>query len=421
MAVMTMEDLKKHIEAEVLPILRTEVGKSVAELIQASLAKALEPVAKEQHDWMSKILGRQEAEAPRKREKGELAGFVIRCAAASAMSAKSGRLAAPEDIAKGWGFPDIARTIIEAREKALAAGDPLAGGTLIPQQFSQDYIDMLRPLSVVRRMGATSLPMPVGSIKIPKITSGMTAYYVGENTNITKSQLATGQVSLVWKKLAGLTPVSNDLLRYSSPGADAIVRDDAVRATAQAENSAFLRSQGVAGEPKGLRYQAAAANIVGAAATSLANVTTDLGKLIQKLMDNNIPFTRPAWIMAPRSYVYLSTVQTTTGQFAFRDELMQGKLWGYPFGVNTGIPCNLTDGGNTDETEVYLCDFADVVIGESLNVMVDASSEAAYYDGATVQASFSLDQTVVRVITEHDLAVRRAESVALLNKVRWGA
>jgi len=420
MAVMTMEDLKKHIEAEVLPVLRTEVGKSVAEFVKESMAKALEPFAKEQHDWMSKILGKQETEIPRKREKGELAGFVIRCAAASAMSAKSGRPVPAEDIAKGWGFPDIAKTIIEAREKALAAGDPLAGGTLIPQQFSQDFVELLRPLSVVRRMGATSLPMPVGSIKIPKITSGMTAYYVGENANITKSQLATGQISLVWKKLAGLTPISNDLLRYSSPGADAIVRDDAVRGTAQAENAAFLRSQGMAGEPKGLRYQAAVGNVIGAASTSLANASTDLGKLIQKLMEANIPFTRPGWLMAPRSYIYLSTVQTTTGAFAFREELTRGTLWGWPYAVNTGIPVNLTDGGNTDETEVYLADFAEVIIGESLNVMVDASSEAAYYDGSQVQASFSLDQTVVRVITEHDLAVRRAESVALLNKVRWG-
>lgn len=419
MAVMTMEDLRKHIDSEVLPILRVEVGKSVAELVQASVTKALEPVAKAQHDWMSRILERQE-EPARKREKGELAGFVIRAAAASAMHAKGGRLVPPEEIAKGWGYPDVAKMIVETREKALAAGDPLAGGTLVPEQFSQDYIELLRPISVVRRMGATSLPMPVGSIKIPKISSGMTAFYIGENTNITKSQMATGQVALVWKKLAGLTPVSNDLLRYSSPGADAIVRDDAVRASGQAENTYFLRGDGMAGVPKGLRYQAASGNIVGAGATSLAQVTTDLGKLVQKLMDNNIPFTRPGWIMTPRSYVYLTTVQTSTGAFAFRDEMMNGRLWGWAFGVNTGIPSNLTDGGNTDETEVYLADFADVVIGESMRIAVDASSEAAYYDGSTVQASFSLDQTVVRVISEHDLAVRRAESVALLNKVRWG-
>lgn len=422
MAVMTIEDLKKHIQEEVLPILRTEVGKSVAELVQASIAKALDPITKEQHDWMGRILGKQEVEAPRKREPGELFGRYCRAIAAGSMLAKAGNAKAPEDIAKAWGDHDIAKLITEGREKALAAGDPLAGGFLVPVQFAQDVVELLRPVSVVRLMRAVTLPMPTGSFKLPKLTSGATGYYIGENVNITTSQLATGQISMVFKKLAALTPISNDLLRYSSPGADGIVRDDIVRALAQAENTYFLRGTGVAGVPKGLRYQAAVGNLITANGTvSLANVTTDLGKLLGKLLANNIPLTRPGWILSPRSYIYLITVLTSTGARAFGDEITQrGTLWGFPIRWNTGIPETLTDHGGTTESEVYLADFADVVIAEAMSMAVDVSSEAAYYDGSNVQATFSLDQTVVRAIAEHDLAVRRAESVALLNGVTWG-
>lgn len=70
---------------------------------------------------------------------------------------------------------------------------------------------------------------------------------------------------------------------------------------------------------------------------------------------------------------------------------------------------------------MYLADFADVIIGDALNAIVDVSSEAAYHDGTAVVAAFSKDQTVVRVILANDLAVRHAEAVAVLTGVTWGA
>lgn len=424
MAVMTKEDLTRHIMETVVPVLKTDLSKTVAELVAEMVKREMEPLRATQHDWMTRVLGEDGGgrAAPQKRQPGELFGLYCRAIAASSFYVKQGQFVSPQDVAKRWGHADVARLLDEHQAKALAAGDPLAGGFLIPQQFSADVIELLRPASAVRRLGATVIPMPVGSLSIPKITAGATGYYIGENENITKSQLTTGQVKLSFKKLAALTPVSNDLLRYSTPGADAIVRDDIVRALGQAENSNFIRGDGTAG-PRGLRYQVAAANRLNATGgtVSLANVTIDLGRLIQALMDNNIPFTRPGWIFAPRTYRYLATVQTTTGAYAFREELIGGKLWGWPYAVNTGVPTNLTDGGGTTETEVYLADFADVLIGESMSMAVDASQEAAYHDGSSVVAAFSQDQTVVRAITEHDLAVRRDVGLAVMNQITWGA
>ena len=99
--------------------------------------------------------------------------------------------------------------------------------------------------------------------------------------------------------------------------------------------------------------------------------------------------------------------------------MMRGSLWGYPYGVTTQVPENLTDHGNVDESEVYFADFADCVIGEAQRLILDASAEAAYSDGVNVIAAFSQDQTVVRTIAEHDFVVRRDVSVCVLNGVRW--
>lgn len=57
----------------------------------------------------------------------------------------------------------------ERRSKAMAATDPTGGGFLVPEQFSTDVIELLRPMSVVRALVGQTLPMPVGTLNIPKI------------------------------------------------------------------------------------------------------------------------------------------------------------------------------------------------------------------------------------------------------------
>ena len=114
------------------------------------------------------------------------------------------------------------------------------GGFLVPEEYSTELIEYLRPLSVIRSMNPVIVPMPVGSISIPAMTGGATAEYIGEGSNIAVSQPAFGQIKLTWKKLATLVPISNDLIRFSSPQADAIVRDDLVAAMAQREDAALF-------------------------------------------------------------------------------------------------------------------------------------------------------------------------------------
>jgi HK97 family phage major capsid protein len=307
----------------------------------------------------------------------------------------------------------------EGLAKALTiAGD--GAGYIMPTEYSTDLIEFLRPMVAVRKLNPIVIPMDKNTLQIPKLVSGSTATYIGSDDDIVNTKPTFGMLNLVFKKLAALVPVSNDLIRYSAPSADDLVRNDLVQGMAQRENQAFLRDNGTSNTPKGLRYQAASGNIFAANATvNLANVTTDLGKMLLKLLENNVPMIRPGWIFAPRTMIYLMTVRDGNGNFAFKDEMSRGTLWGYPFAITTEVPVNL--GGGTNESEIYFADFADVVIGESTSVMVDASDTAAYNSGTEVVATFSRDQTVIRAISEHDFGVRRAVSVAVMTAVTWGA
>jgi HK97 family phage major capsid protein len=218
-----------------------------------------------------------------------------------------------------------------------------------------------------------------------------------------------------------------------------VVRDDVVRAMAQREDQAFIRDDGTSGTPKGLKYWVNPANVYNANQTvNLANVTIDLGKSIQNLMAANIPMvidqqqgypnqSTPAnakcgWIFSPRVYRYLTTLQNANGFYVFRDEMLRGQLWGWPFRVTTAVQETLTapSNGLSNNTEVYFGAFAHAVIGEALGVMVDASQEAAYNDGSSTQAAFSLDQTVIRVLAEHDFVLRYDKAFSLIQSVQWG-
>ena len=410
---MTKSELATFLQEQTVPLIKAHVEGNVAKLVEDSIQKRVEELRKPTGDPLAAVAAPVK---PIEREKGIAVSRII---AATAKAKMSGFTQNPIDILKKQGDGDIADEIT----KAMAAGVATSGGYLVPPQYASEIIDVLRARTVMRRMGVPTIQMSTGTFNIPKITTGSTGYYIGENTNITKSELKTGSIQLTFKKLAALVPVSNDLLRYSQPSADVIIRNDVVRALQSREDQAFIRDDGTAGTPKGLRYQInLGTNLINATnAVALASVTTDLGRCILLLQEANIPLSRPGWLMAPRTLHYLMTVQNSSGFFVYRDELLRGTLWGYPYATTTTIPITqMNVGATADESEVYFGDFDEAILGESMNLLVDASQEAAYYDGSSVVAAYSQDQTVVRAIMEHDFALRRDTSFGVLQGVRWG-
>jgi HK97 family phage major capsid protein len=430
---MTKDQLSEFIRDTTVPMIKDIVGAQVADLVKDSVTQAL-------RDARPNYAGRMFTD-PAESQKLPTGTKFARCLRAVAAAKQAGM--GPEkalDILKAWGSTDIAEEWEQTRAKALNSGDPTQGGFLVPTQVSADVIELLRPAAVVRSLGPLVIPMAGGKLEIPRVTAGATASYVGEANNIATGTERFGMLRMAFRKLAVLVPISNDLIRTSSPGADTIVRDDCVRAMAAREDKAFLRDNGVDACPKGLQYWIHPDHVVSAnASVSLDNTTADLGKCLQYIMAADIPLiiqqninanvgavvdVRPGWIFSPRTYRYLTTVRHTNGPYAFRDEMLRGTLFGFPFRVTsqmleTRSTADAETGGTA--TDLYFGCFAHAVIGESLGMMVDASTEAAYYDGSTVQAAFSRDQTVIRVMTEHDFALRHDKAFIRLKGISWGA
>lgn len=304
--------------------------------------------------------------------------------------------------------------------RALGESTGSSGGYLVPPEYSIEIIELLRAQAVVRKSGARVMPMNSNTLTIPKITAGASATYIGENTNIGKTEPTLGQIQLSAKKLAALVPISNDLIRDSSAAADQLVRDDAVAALATTEDVAFIRYDGTSYKPKGIYYWVNSANKFNSNDTiDLAHVTADLTDMIKRVKASDSKMLQCGWLFSVRTWAYLYSLLNTNGVPAFRDEMNSGKLLGFPYQTTTQIPENL--GGTTNQSEIYFGDFRDAVIGENTELLVDVSSEAAYHDGSNVVAAFSLDQTVLRVIMRHDFCLRHDKAFSIMEQVKYGA
>ncbi len=304
--------------------------------------------------------------------------------------------------------------------RALEAGSAEGGGLLIPSPLANEIIELLRPRSIVRRSGPRTITIPAGNLQFPRIDSGSTAGYVTEGGEIPVSELKTGAVNLLARKLAALTLVSNDLLRFGvSQDVDAIILDDLLQAISTTEDVKMLFGKGVEAEPLGLFEQIDAANKFAANATiNLTNVQADLRDAELKLRNANVPMRNPVWVMAPRTRLFLRDVRDTEDRPVFKDEVNAGRLNGMRLEDSTNVPINL--GGGSDESEVALIDFSEVFLGDVASVEIARSDAAMIIVGGVHQSLFQRDRSAIRTIMRNDVQMRHRVSGAVIQAVKWG-
>lgn len=410
MAGVTKEDIQAMI--------KEAVGEAAAEIREESMAKAKEQENKSLEEpkrkYANPFSGTDiDPRDIRKEDKGLRAARFLRY------------------LAGGKGDPGRAAHIAEKAgdkymAKALNESVFEAGGALVPEDFMTEVIELLRASTIVRAAGATTVPMPNGSITMPYQSAASTASYVGELENAPNSQPSFGQLVLNAKKLAALVPISNDLLRDAgvSPAVDALVRDDMVQVMSRREDLAFIRGDGASNTPKGMLNLAIAGNkfnAAGGASPTATQISDDLHDMMLKLEDLNIPMARAAWVSAPRTAsAIMRSRDSGDNSYLFRDEMRGGTLNGLPFFKTTAIPTNL--GGGSDESELYLADFASLIIGDAMSLEVSVFEGGAYHDGSGVVSGISSDQTVLRAISRHDFGARqRGQEIAVLQAVQWGS
>ncbi len=342
--------------------------------------------------------------------------------------------------------------------RALVASTGPAGGFIVPPDYVNEIIELLRPVAVVRGSNPRVIPMPRGTMTLPGQASSATASYGTEGSQIASSQQSLKQIVASFKKLTALVPISNDLMRYADPAIDAMVRDDLVEVIALREDLAFLLGDGTQAAPMGFTgfanawavAQGGTAGVWSATGNSTAGAngnagntllgqnggnfitsnenyseTTVVGELtgmINRLDTANVPDRRRVWFMHPRTFNYLFGLLNSLGLYVFRDELSRGTLYGYPFKKTTQIPTNIWDptGTNKDCSFILLAEMNEAMILDSMSLELAVSREGTYVDAnGNAVSAFQYDQTLIRAIAEHDFQLRHDSGCVVLQFVRW--
>lgn len=307
---------------------------------------------------------------------------------------------------------------------ALSTVTAGAGGVLVPQNFAIEIIEALRPMSVVRKMGARSLPLNNGNLTQPRITGNTIVTYIGTETDIPLTGMTFADTKLSAKKAAAIVPISNDLIANAgiNPRIDDIVVADLAVSMGLSEDLHFIRADGSGTLPKGMRYWAQAFNVLPApdtAGITLEKIDLFCGGMMLRIETANVMMKDCGWLMHPRVFRWLQSLRDGNGNKAY-PEIEQGLFKGYPVGLSNQIPVNLGAGGN--ETEFYFVNFADMMIGEDMDLTISFSSEAAYKDSeGNMVSAFQRDQTLVKVIAKHDFGPRHVECIVVAVAVKWGA
>jgi len=198
--------------------------------------------------------------------------------------------------------------------RVMTEGDNTTGGYLVPEAMENSIIDLRAEYGVARRvaeivqMGSSVVPMPVRK-------SGTTAYFPGEEDEITASDMGWGQEQLVAKKVAALTRLSNDLVQDSVIDIAAKVADEHAYAFAVKEDSCLIYGDGTStyGGIVGLKAKLEVSGMAGIY-TAASNSDTPQEIILKEL--NGVMSVLP-------SYARKGAVWVSSPSF---DELIFGRL-----------------------------------------------------------------------------------------------
>ena len=323
--------------------------------------------------------------------------------------------------------PDEASWIarrVGMRTKALGTLSDLAGGSLVPLPMMGELIDLQRNLESFANAGAQEVALPPnGRLQFPKLTSGSTAYWVGEATSVTESQPTTGNLDLQAKKLGIFVKVNNELLRFASPSAEGLIRHDMARVAALKADLAMLEGTGGT-QIKGLLTYSGitshTATTVGANGNTFEaqDVATMEGKLPDAVAAPS------AWLMRKTMYAALMnrradavTASDSKGAFLFHPtrsaaDAPPTELYGTRVVRSSQIANTRTKGASSNLTYIVPGYFPDWIVSR-LGVMEFLASGLG-------DSALQNDQTYLRGIQHVDAGPRNAASFVLCDQLVVG-
>ena len=282
-------------------------------------------------------------------------------------------------------YPDDSR-LHHVLKSAVGAGtttDPQWAGSLSEyQEYAQDFIDYLRPQTIIGRFGQGGIPalrqVPF-NIRVHAQVSGGAAGWVGEGKAKPLTKFDFESITFSHAKVSAIAVLTEELIRFSSPAADALVRN----ALAEA-------------------------------------VVARLGK---DFVAANLQPTGAVWLMSSTNALALSMRKNALGQKEYPDmTLLGGSFQGLPVIVSQYVGDQLV---LVNAPDIYLADDGGVAVDMSREASLEMQSEPGG-DSTTpspveLVSMFQTGSVAIRAERWINWRRRRTAAVAVITGVNYGS
>jgi len=247
-------------------------------------------------------------------------------------------------------------------------------GVLVQYQYlASDFAEFLYPLTVIGRIpGLRRVPFKV---RVPRQTAAAGVGWVGEGRAKPLTQLAFDSVTLDYAKIAGIIPLTEELVRLSNPAAETIVRDSLSAAIVKFMDSQFLDPSKAADDVSPASITNGLTAIV-PSGTNAASFRSDVNRLLDTFLANNYQMGGAVWIMTQTNAMRLANMVNTLGQAEFPSvNINGGSLLGIPIVASNNIPS--TTGSPSEGYPIILALAPEILLADDGAVTIDVSREAS--------------------------------------------
>lgn len=389
--------------------------------MESNMASTAKPVAKAANGEVTTV----KAGAPgiirveQKLEKGiAFARF------AKALAAANGSRSEALEIARKQ-YPDDAKLhhVLKAAVGAGTTTDPQWAGALVEyQEYALDFVEFLRPQTIIGRFGQGGIPalrqVPF-NIRIPAQTSGGSANWVGQGKAKPLTKFDFESITFSFAKVAAIAVLTDELIRFSNPAADALVRNALAEAVIARLDTDFINPA-----------KAEVANVSPASVTngivaipSTGDPDADAEAAFSQFVSNNLQPTGGVWIMSSTNALALSMKKNALGQKMYPEmTLLGGTFQGLPAIVSQYAGTNLT---LLNAPDIYLADDGGVAVDMSREASLEMESEptgdSITPTGTELVSMFQTNSVAIRAERWINWKRRRTAAVAVISGVNYSS
>lgn len=317
--------------------------------------------------------------------------------------------------------PQVALALKAAVQPGTTTGETY-GAPLAPLQYmANEFIELLTPQTIIGRLpGLRTIPF---NVSVPRHNSGSTVNWVGEAKPAPVSSQAFGNIQLGKAKVVALTAISQELVKLSTPQADAIIQDEMSKSIVKFLDTAFIDPTRAAVEGVSPASVTKQGQTVAASGTDAAALRADIKAVVSKLLEKNISPNGCVWVMTEIQALSIGMMRSALGGLEFPGiGATGGVLENFPVITSNSVPTDAVAG----TSPIVLLKSSEILVADEGGIEIDITREASLLmsddpenDAGTPVSLFQNGLVGIRALRDINWTPRRADAVASITGAKY--